>query len=268
MKKIISLCVWLGITTVAWSAENQTLNQLETKEIQNIDTVEIKSLGLDGFRYIRQLHNDVDVDVFWNNGVYGKGLTLSFFGEFNSKVHTVKSIETKKVVLEDGTQLETKKIRRQLLSVELGSDQKSFGFKVDLDTDRVTNIKHISGDLEVVQAVGIIEETSSLLEDKVKSKEDKLGISIDLASNWLDGRYFVLLIENADNIRELVILDESGNELKQTMPFKVFGSNNENVKVYVDKEKGKSFAVRLKRAEKLLTQTVPYIIENINLMSY
>jgi len=268
MKKIIASCVFLGITALVWGVENQTLNQQETKEIQNVATVEIKSLVLDGFRYIGQLHKDVGINVFWNNGVRGTGLTLSFFGEFNSEVHIVKSTETKKVVLEDGTQLETKKIRRQLLSVELGSDQKSFGFKVDLDTDRVTNIKHISGELEVIQAVGIIEEISGLLEDKVNSKEKKLGISIEVASGWLDGRYFVLLIENADYIRELEILDEKGNELKQTMPFKVFSSDNKQVKIYVDKEKGKSFAVRLKRAEKLLTQTVPYVIENIDLMNY
>ncbi len=261
MKKIISLYILLGIIAVVRGAENQQSEQPET-------TIEIKSLELDGFRYIKQLHNDVEVSVFSNNGVRGTGLVLSFFGEFNLEIHDVKNIQTEKVILENGIQLDSKKIRKQLSSPKFGNDKKSFGFRVDLDIDQITNIKHISGKIEVVQAEGIIEQTSGLIKDEVKSKEDKLGISIDLATNSGNGRYYVLLIENADYINELDILDENGNVLKQTSQYNVFGMDNERVKVYVDKEKGKPFAVRLKRAKKMQTQTVPYVIENIDLMSY
>ena len=119
---------------------------VNAKEIPDGETIELKTLDLDGFRYIKKLHRDVKVPVFWNNGVYGQGLMLSFFGELNSKVHNVKNIIAKKVILEDGTQLTRKQIREHRDSIVLGNDHKSLGFRVDLNTTRIINIKHISGD--------------------------------------------------------------------------------------------------------------------------
>ena len=77
-----------------------------------------------------------------------------------------------------------------------------------------------------------------------------------------------MVIEKADNIENLEILDESGNELKQYSPFSFFGVKNDKVKIYVEKEEDKPFTVKLKRAKELLTQKVPFFIENIDLMSY
>ena len=82
-----------------------------------------------------------------------------------------------------------------------------------------------------------IQVTSDLLEDKSDSKENKIGININVASNWMRGRYYVLIIENAENILELTVLDENGNELKQTNPFSIFGVKHDRVKIYVDKKK-------------------------------
>ena len=63
------------------------------------------------------------------------------------------------------------------------------------------------------------------------------------------GRYYVLIIEGAENILELTVLDENGNEFKQTDSFSVFGVKNDRVKIYVDKKKGVPFSIKLKRAK-------------------
>jgi len=267
-KTLIISCVFLGIVATVFGTEKRTSNIPMTKEISDGETIELKTLDLDGFRYIKELHKDVKVHVFWNNGVYGKGLMLSFFGELNSKVHNVKNITAKKVILENGTQLTREQIREHHHSIMLGNDHKSLGFRVDLDTPRITNIKHISGEFEVVKAVGSIEVTSDLLEDKANSKEKKIGINISMASNWMGGRYYVLIIENAENILELTLLDENGNELKQTDPFSIYSVMHNNVKIYVDKKKGVPFAIKLKRAERLQVRPIPFVLENINLMTY
>jgi len=234
----------------------------------NEKAIELRTLDLDGFRYISKLHKDVDVHVFWNNGVYGKGLMLSFFGELDSEVLNVKTIRSKKVILEDGTQLASEQIRTHHNSIILGNDKRSLGFRIDLDIAKMANIKHISGEFDIVRAEGSLEVTSDLLKDESKSKDDKIGIGIDVASNWGNGRYYVLIIENAENILELTVLDENGNEFRQTDSFRVFGTNNDRVKVYVDKDKGTPFAIKLKRAKKLHVQSIPFVLENIDLMAY
>lgn len=267
-KTLIVSCVFLGIVTTVFGAEKETSNIPIAKEILDGETIELKTLDLDGFRYIKELHKDVKVHVFWNNGVYGKGLMLSFFGELNSKVHSVNNIVAKKVILQDGTQLTRKQIREHRNSIILGDDHKSLGFRVDLDTPRLTNIKHISGEFEAVKAVGSIEVTSGLLEDKTNSKENKIGININMAMNWMQGRYYILIIENAENILGLTVLDENGNELKQTDPFSIFGVKHDHVKVYVDKKPGIPFAIKLKRAERLQAQQIPFVLENIDIMTY
>jgi hypothetical protein len=267
-KTLIASCVLWGIVATVFGIEKGISNIPMAKEISDGETIEIKTLDLDGFRYIKELHKDVKVHVFWNNGVYGKGLMLSFFGKLNSKVHDVKNIIAKKVILEDGTQLTREQIREHRDSIILGNDHKSLGFRVDLDTPRITNIKHISGEFEVVNAVGFIEVTSDLLEDKSNSKENKIGININMASNWMGGRYYVLIIENAENILELTVLDENGNELKQTNLFSIFGVKHDRVKIYVDKKKGVPFAIKLKRAERLRVRPIPFVLEDINLMTY
>lgn len=265
-KTLIVSCVFLGIVAIVFGIEKGTSNIPMVKEISDGETIELKTLDLDGFRYIKELHKDVKVRVFWNNGVYGKGLMLSFFGELNSKVHNVKNIIAKKVILEDGTKLTREQIRQHRHSIMLGNDHKSLGFRVDLDTTRITNIKHISGVFEVVKVVAYIEVTSDLLEDKPNSKENKIGININRASM---GRFFDLIIENAENIMELTVLDENGNELKQTHPFSIYGTKHDHVKIYVDKKKkGVPFAIKLKRAERFQVRPIPFVLENINLMTY
>ncbi|MHC4659515.1 MAG: hypothetical protein ACYS83_10145, partial [Planctomycetota bacterium] len=112
----------------------------------------------------------------------------------------MKNIIAKKVILEDGTKLTREQIRPHRHSIMLGNDHKSLGFRVDLDTTRITNIKHISGEFEVTKALGSIEVTSDLLQDKSNSKENKIGININRASKWGKGRFYVLIIENAENI--------------------------------------------------------------------
>ena len=84
----------------------------------------------------------------------------------------------------------------------------------------------------------------------------------------MGGRYYVLIIENAETILELTVLDKNGNKFKQTDPFRVYGVKNDRVKVYVDKKKGVPFAIKLKRAKKLHVQSIPFVLENINLMTY
>ena len=268
-KTLIVSCVFLGIVAIVFGIEKGTSNIPMVKEISDGETIELKTLDLDGFRYIKELHRDVKVRVFWNNGVYGKGLMLSFFGELNSKVHNVKNIIAKKVILEDGTKLTREQIRQHRHSIMLGNDHKSLGFRVDLDTTRITNIKHISGVFEVVKVVAYIEVTSDLLEDKPNSKENKIGININRPSTWGTGRFFDLIIENAENIMELTVLDENGNELKQTHPFSIYGTKHDHVKIYVDKKKkGVPFAIKLKRAERFQVRPIPFVLENINLMTY
>jgi hypothetical protein len=133
----------------------------------------------------------------------------------------------------------------------------------------MANIKHISGEFEIVKAAGEANEvTSGLLEDSPKSKENKIGITVEIAQPWMGGRYYVLLMDNAENILELTVLDEKGNELKQTDPFSIFGDKHDRVKVYVKKKTGDPFAIKLKRAGKLQVQLMPFALENINLMTY
>ena len=87
----------------------------------------------------------------------------------------------------------------------------------------MANIKHLSGAFEIVRAAGEANEvTSGLLADSPKSKENKIGIAVEVAQPWMGGRYYVLLIDKAENILELTVLDEKGNELKQTDPFEHF----------------------------------------------
>ena len=264
----MALCVCMSIVAAFHSiSKAATLTPTVEKQTDE-EAIALRTLDLDGFRYINKLHKDVGVHVFWNNGVYGKGLMLSFFGELNSEVLDVKNIRSKKVILEGGTQLTREQIREHSNSIKLGNDKKSLGFRIDLDIARIANIKHISGEFEIVRAEGSLEITSDLLKDESKSKDDKIGIGIDIASNWGGGRYYVLIIENAENILELTVLDEKGNEFKQTDSFRVFGTNNDRVKVYVDKKKGIPFVIKLKRAEKLHVQSIPFVLEDINLMAY
>ena len=263
---IICMCMSIAGTVHGIDKEKALIPVAEkhgTKE-----PVELKSLDLDGFRYINKLHKDVGVHVFWNNGVYGEGLMLSFFGELNSKVLNVKNIRSEKVVLEDGTQLMRGQIREHHDSITLGNDKKSVGFQVDLDIPKMANIKHISGEFDIVRAEESFEVISDLLKDESGSKEGKIGINIENAMKWMDGRYYLMIIEDAENILELTVLDKNGNEFKQTNSFHVFGVNNERVKVYVDKEKGVPFAIKLKRAKKLHVRAIPFVLENINLMTY
>ena len=235
----------------------------------NEEVVELKNLDLDGFRYINKLHKDTNVYVFWNNGVYGEGLMLSFFGELNSRVLNVKNIRSEKVVLEDGSQLTHEQIREHHDSIILGNDNRSLGFQIDLDIPRIANIKHISGKFDIVRAKGgSFEVVSDLLKDESGSKDNKIGIDINIATNWMGGRYYILIIENAETILELTVLDENGNKFKQTDSFSIFGVKNDHVKVYVDKKKGVPFAIKLKRAKKLHVQSIPFVLENINLMTY
>lgn len=261
-------CVCMSIVAAFLSIDKEAAFISKEEKRANKETIELKTLDLDGFRYINKLHKDVGVHVFWNNGVYGKGLMLSFFGELNSRVLNVKNIRSKKVVLEDGTQLMHEQIREHPDSITLGNDKKGLGFRVDLDIPRMANIKHISGEFDIVRAEGSLEVISDLLKDESGSKDDKIGIDIYIASNWMGGRYYVLIIEDAENILELTVLDENGNKFKQTDSFSVFGVKNDHVKVYVDKEKGIPFAIKLKRAKKLHVQSIPFVLENVNLMTY
>jgi hypothetical protein len=264
MKKIITLCVLSGIAAIAVGIENQAA----AVPIAD-DTIKLKTLEIDGFRYIKKVRNDAKVNVFWNNGVYGQGLMLSLFGELDSNVLDVRNAKTKTVILEDGIQLAHEQIRKPGFPISLGQDKKSFAFNIDLDIKRMANIKHISGEFEIIKAAGEANEvTSGLLEDKTNSKENKIGINIETAMPWMGGRYYVLLIENAENILELTVLDENGNELKQTDPFSIFGDKHDHVKVYVDKKNVAPFAIKLKRAGKLQVQLMPFSLENINLMTY
>jgi hypothetical protein len=264
VKKIITSCVLLGIAAIAVGIEKQTA----TMPIAD-DTIKLKTLEIDGFRYIKKVRNDAKVNAFWNNGVYGEGLMLSLFGELDSNILDIRNVKTEKVVLEDGTQLTHEQIREHGFPITLGRDKKSFAFHVDLDIKRMTNIKHLSGEFEIVRAAGEANEvTSGLLEDSPKSKENKIEISVEVAQPWMGGRYYVLLIDNAENILELTVLDEKGNELKQTDPFSIFGEKHDRVKVYVKKKTGDSFAIKLKRASKLQVERIPFALENINLMTY
>lgn len=268
MIKIMASCVFMSIVAAFLGIEKETTFVSTAKKIADEKAIELETLDLDGFRYINKLHKDVGVHVFWNNGVYGKGLMLSFFGELNSKVLNVKNIRAKKVILEDDKQLTREQIREHRSSITLGNDKKSLGFRIDLGIARMANIKHISGEFDIVRAEGAFEVISGLLKDESNSKEDKIGIDINVASNWMGGRYYVLIIENAENILELTVLDENGNEFKQTDSFSVFGVKYDRVKVYVDKEKGTPFAIKLKRAEKLQVQSIPFVLDNITLMAY
>ena len=263
---IICMCMSIAGTVHGIDKEKALIPVAEKSATK--EPVELKSLDLDGFRYINKLHKDVGVHVFWNNGVYGEGLMLSFFGELNSKVLNVKNIRSEKVVLEDGTQLMREQIREHHDSITLGNDKKSVGFRVDLDIPKMANIKHISGEFDIVRAGESFEVISDLLKDESGSKEGKIGINIENAMKWMDGRYYLMIIEDAENILELTVLDKNGNEFKQTNSFHVFGVNNERVKVYVDKEKGVPFAIKLKRAKKLHVRAIPFVLENINLMTY
>lgn len=268
MIKIIAPCMCMSIVA-AFLGTNQEATFIPTVENHSDEkAIELRTLDLDGFRYVNKLHRDVDVPVFWNNGVYGKGLMLSFFGELNSAVLNVKNIRSKKVVLEDGTQLASEQIREHHNSIILGNDKRSLGFRIDLDITKMANIKHISGEFDIVRAEGALEVISDLLKDESRSKEGKVGIEINMASNWMGGRYYVLIIENAEDILELSVLDENGNKLQQTDSFSISGVNNDRVKVYVDKEKGAPFAIKLKRAKKLHVQSIPFVLENVNLMTY
>jgi len=268
MIKIMVSYVFMSIVATSLSIEKEATSIPTAKRIAGEQAIELKTLDLDGFRYIKKLHKDVGVHVFWNNGVYGKGLMLSFFGELNSKVLNVKNIRAKKVVLEDNTQLTSKQIRKHDSSISLGNDKRSFGFQIDLDIARMADIKHISGEFDIVRAEGAVEVISDLIEDKPNSKEDKIGIDINIATNYGKGSYYVLIIENAENILELTVLDGNGNEFKQTDSYRVFGVKHDHVKVYVDKKKELPFAVKLKRAEKLQVQSIPFVLENISLMTY
>ncbi len=261
-------CVCMSIAATFLSIDKEATFIPKEEKQADEEAIELVSLDLDGFRYINKLHKDVDIHVFWNNGVYGKGLMLSFFGELNSRVLNVKNIRSEKVVLEDGTQLMREQIREHHNSITLGNDKRSLGFRIDLDIPRIANIKHISGEFDIVRAEGSFEVISDILKDESESKEDKIGIDINLASNWMGGRYYVLIIEDAENILELTVLDENGNKFKQTDSFSVFGVNNDYVKVYVDKEKGVPFSIKLKRAKKLHVQSIPFVLENVNLMTY
>ena len=264
MKKIITLCVLLGIAAIAVGIEKQTA----TMSIAD-DTIKLKTLEIDGLRYIKKVRSDAKVNAFWNNGIYGEGLMLSLFGELDSNVLDVRNEKTKKVILEDGTQLTHEQIRERGFPIRLGRDKKSFAFHIDFDIKKMANIKHLSGAFEIVRAAGEANEvTSGLLEDSPKSKENKIGIAVEVAQPWMGGRYYVLLIDKAENILELTVLDEKGNELKQTDPFDIFGDKHDCVKVYVKKKMGDPFAIKLKRAGKVQIQSIPFVLENINLMTY
>ena len=268
MIKTMGSYLFLSILALFSHIEKEAIIMSTAKEITNEDAIELKSLELDGFRYISKLHKDVGVHVFWNNGVYGTGLLLSFFGELNSKVLNIRNIRSTKVILEDDTQLTRKQIRDHGNSIILGNDKKSLGFRIDLDIAKIANIKYISGEFDIVWAEGAFEVISDVLQDNSNSEESKIGIGVNMASNYGKGRYYVFIIENAENILELTVLDENGNEFKQTNSFKIFGVKNECVKVYVDKKKGPPFALKLKRAKKLHVQSIPFVLENISLMSY
>jgi hypothetical protein len=269
MTKTIITCMCMSITGVFFSIDKEATFISAAEKHANEEAIELKNLDLDGFRYINKLHKDIDVHVFWNNGVYGKGLMLSFFGELNSRVLNVKNIRSEKVILEDGTQLMHEQIREHRDSIILGNDNRSLGFQIDLDIPRIANIKHISGKFDIVRAKGgSFEVVSDLLKDESGSKDNKIGIDINIASNWMGGRYYVLIIEDAETILELTVLDKNGNKFKQTDPFRVYGVKNDRVKVYVDKKKGVPFAIKLKRAKKLHVQSIPFVLENINLMTY
>jgi hypothetical protein len=264
MNKIASLCISTILSATAIGLETNTANGSDPNTI-----VKLQTLDLDGFRYIKELHEKVGVHVFWNNGVYGKGLMLSFFGELDSTVLNAHNIKATNVVLADGTHLSASQIRQHKDAIMLGKDKRSIGFWVDLDIPRITNIKSISGEFEIRKAAGgITEITSGLLEDRTKSAESKVQIKIDVASDWMNGRYYVLIIPNAENILALTVLDENGNELRPTDPYSVFGQKNDHVKLYVEKKKGAPFAIKLKRSDKIQVEVISFALQNINLMNY
>ena len=111
MKKIITLCVLSGLAAIAVGIEKQAA----AMPIAD-DTIKLKTLEIDGLRYIKKVRSDSKVNAFWNNGVYGEGLMLSLFGELDSNVLDVRNEKTEKVILEDGTQLTHEQIRERRFS--------------------------------------------------------------------------------------------------------------------------------------------------------
>jgi hypothetical protein len=227
---------------------------------------------LDGIRYIKTLHKDVNVPMFWNNGVRGKGLLLSFFGKLDSKVLNAYNLNVDEVVLADNTSLASSNIRtktlhsssrKETLGISLGSDQQSVGIHVDLDMDKMTDFKRISGTFTVDHPTGSEVLTSHLLEDKKGSADKDLGISVEICSNWGFDRYFLFKIPNAEKIKSVTILDEKGSELKQVLPFNVISS--ENLKVYVKKSKGTPFSLTIDMAKAIERVSVSFTIQNIAL---
>lgn len=227
---------------------------------------------LDGVRYIKTLHEDVNVPMFWNNGVRGKGLLLSFFGKLNSTVLGAYNLYVDEVVLADNTSLASSKIRsktlhsssqKETLGISLGSDQQSIGIHVDLDMDKMTDFAHISGTFTVDRPTGSEILTSHLLEDKQGSADKDLGISIESCSNWGRDRYFLFKIPNAEKIIAVTILDEGGSELKQVSAFNVISSDN--FRVYVKKSKDTPFSLRINMARAIERVSIPFRIQDIAL---
>ena len=227
---------------------------------------------LDGLRYIKTLHKDVNIPMFWNNGVRGTGLLLSFFGKLNSKVLNAYNLNVDEVILLDNTSLASSKIRTKTLhsssrkktsGISLGSDQQSIGIHVDLNIDNMTDFKCISGTFTVDHPSGSEILTSHLLEDKKDSADKDLGISVESCSNWGFDRYFLFKIPNAEKIKSVTILDEKGSELKQVLPFNVISS--EKLKVYVKKPKGTPFSLKIDMAKTIEQVSVPFTIQNIAL---
>lgn len=232
-----------------------------------------KPFTLDALRYIKTLHKGVNVPVFGNNGVRGIGLTLSFIGKLDSKVLDAYNLNVHKVILADGSGLPSSSIRTKSSGstsykdgwgIVLGSDQQSVGIQIDLNVEELINFQSISGSFQVSQATGSHMVQSGLLEDKKNSKDNKLGIEIEICTNWgSEGRYYLLKVPNVTKIQDVKVLNEKGEELEQTIPFDVIFNNG--LKIYVKKSKGNKFRMQLNMAKETKEVKVPFSIGQVKI---
>ncbi len=228
---------------------------------------------LDALRYIKTLHKNVNVPVFSNNGVRGIGLTLSFIGKLDDKVLDAYNLNVHKVILANGSGLPSSRIRTKSSGsasskdgwgIVLGSDQQSVGIQIDLNVEELMNFQSISGSFQVTQAMGSHLVESGLLEDKKNSTENKLGIGIEIGTDWgSEDRYYLLKVPNATKIRDVKVLNEKGEELEQTIPFNVISNNG--LKIYIKKSKGSTFRLQLDMAKQTKAVRVPFSIGQVKI---
>ena len=222
---------------------------------------------LDGLRYIKTQHDKESVVPF-SNGVRGAGLTLSFFGKLDTKVLGVYSLNVNKVVLADGTGLAGGKVRTKSLGaantmnkwgIQLGADRQSVGIEVDLDVPNLVNCRMISGRFMASVPSGSVSVETGTLEDRAQSVDKKSGVAVESCMDWGNrGRYYLLTVPNADKLQGVVVLDENGRALEQSLPFQSLPPNN--LKLFVNKSKGSAFRLKLDMSKGVREASVPFSI--------